>query len=347
MSSKKVLGRGLRALIPVADTALIASATPPFAVPPSSAPLSASRFAGGGATVETVAPLPSAAAAGPPAELPVAKLHANPDQPRRYFDEISLARLVESIRQHGVLQPILVRRTGENYEVVAGERRFLAAQRAGLTQIPVQVRDIGDDVLLETALVENIQRQDLTPLEESEAYRRLIDEMGLTQEQVAQKVGRDRSSVANSLRLLNLPASVKTMLDHGKITAGHARALLTLRHSDDMTLLAHEVADKGLSVRQTELKARELSGAATPGRSAHTRTKRATEAKPAPGTSMIAASNDATLPAAVRALRDMLTTRLATRVVVQRTPAGGHGVLQIEFYSDDDLDRVSSIILGE
>ena len=346
MSSKKVLGRGLRALIPVADTALIASAAPPFGVPPSSGG-PASDGPSDGATVDRGAPAPIVSPVGPPAELPVAVLHANPDQPRRHFDETSLVRLAESIRQHGVLQPILVRRSGENYEVVAGERRFLAAQRAGLTQIPVQVREIGDDVLLETALVENIQRQDLTPLEESEAYRRLIDEMGLTQELVAQKVGRDRSSVANSLRLLNLPATVKTMLDHGKITAGHARALLTLRHPDDMTLLAHEVADKGLSVRQTELKARERSGAATLGRSAHTRTKRATEAKPASGTSMTAAGNDTSLPAAVRALRDMLTSRLATRVLVQRTPADGRGVLQIEFYSDDDLDRVASIILGE
>ena len=338
MSSKKVLGRGLRALIPVADAAPATSPAPPASTP------SLVGAAPAGAPPALPAP---AVPAGPPTELPVAQLHANPDQPRRYFDETSLARLAESIRQHGVLQPILVRRTGDKYEVVAGERRFLAAQRAGLTQIPVQVRDISDDVLLETALVENIQRQDLTPLEEAEAYRRLIGDMGLTQEQVALKVGRDRSSVANSLRLLNLPGSVKTMLDQGKITAGHARALLTLRHPDDMTLLAHEVSDKGLSVRQTELKARELSDAATPGRSAHTRARRSTEPKPGTGTSLTAATNDATLPAAVRALRDMLTTRLATRVVVQRTPADGRGVLQIEFYSDDDLDRVATIILGE
>ncbi len=337
MSSKKVLGRGLRALIPIAD------APPANPFPSAAAPA---------ATTELVAREPSAPAvqsppAGPPRELPVARLHANADQPRRHFDESALARLADSIRQHGVLQPILVRGEGPDYEIVAGERRFLAAQRAGLSTIPVQVREISDEILLETALVENIQRQDLTPLEEAEAYRRLIDEMGMTQEKVAVRVGRERSSVANSLRLLNLPASVKAMLDQGKITAGHARPLLALRHPDDMTLLAHEISAKGLSVRQTETKVRDLADAATPGRSAHTRSKRDGGGKSHPGSAVLAAGQDATLPAAVRALRDMLTTRLATRVLVQRTAADGHGVLQIEFYSDDDLDRVSSIILGE
>lgn len=334
MNSKKVLGRGLRALIPAADTA-----PEPTRVQNTTAQAVTAQPA-------IAAPTP---AAGPPAELPVAELHANPDQPRRHFDEAALARLSDSIRQHGILQPILVRTRAEGgYQVVAGERRFLAAQKAGLRTIPVQLREIGDDILLETALVENIQRQDLTPLEEAEAYSKLLTDFGMTQEQVAQKVGRDRSSIANSLRLLGLPAAVKTMLDQGKITAGHARALLMLRHPDDMTLLAHELADKGMSVRQAEQKARQLTDSSTPGRSAHTRAKReGAPVQTTAGTTPVAGTNDALLPAAVRALRDMLTTRLATRVVVQRAPSDGRGILQIEFYSDDDLDRVASIILGE
>ncbi len=330
MSSKKVLGRGLRALIPVAD-----AGAAPVAVAPAPS-----------AQAEQVAAQPPA----PPTELPVALLRANPDQPRRVFDEGALARLADSIRQHGILQPILVRpMEGEStYQVVAGERRFLAAQKAGLSTVPVQLRAIDDEVLLETALVENIQRQDLTPLEEAEAYHKLLNDFALTQEQIAQKVGRDRSSIANSLRLLQLPQTVKTMLDQGRLTAGHARALLSLRHPDDMTLLAHEVVDKGMSVRQAEAKAKQLSESASAGRSAHARAKRGGDAKaPAASGAGFAATSDANLPAAVRALRDMLTTRLATRVLVQRSPADGRGALHIEFYSDDDLDRVASIILGE
>ena len=160
--------------------------------------------------------------------------------------------MVESVRAHGILQPILVRRLGEDgdtYEIIAGERRWRAAQRAQLHQVPVIVKEVDDTVALELTLVENIQREDLTAIEEADAYRRLIDEFRYTQEQLAEAVGKSRSHIANTLRLLGLPETVKAMIDDGRLTAGHARALLA---ADDPTALARTIVDKGLSVREVE-----------------------------------------------------------------------------------------------
>ena len=185
-------------------------------------------------------------------EVPIEFIQPNPDQPRRRFAEEALASLVESVREHGILQPILVRRLPDHdnrYEIVAGERRWRAAQEAKLHQVPVMIREVKDAALVEVALVENIQREDLTPIEEAEAYRRLVDEFHHTQEQLARVVGKSRSHIANSMRLLALPDAVKTLVEDGALSAGHARALLTAPRPAD---LAREVVAKGLNVRQTE-----------------------------------------------------------------------------------------------
>ena len=182
-------------------------------------------------------------------DLPIEALKPNPLQPRRRFEDAELESLAESIRAHGILQPILVRRSGEAYEIVAGERRWRAAQRAQLHQVPVIVKELSDDRVIEIALVENVQREDLTPIEEAVALQRLIGEFGHTQEQLANAIGKSRSNIANTLRLLGLPESVKLMLDDGRLTAGHARALLAAR---DVEALAERIVKDGLSVRAAE-----------------------------------------------------------------------------------------------
>lgn len=195
--------------------------------------------------------------------VPIEFLRPNAVQPRRHFGEDELAALTESIRAKGVLQPLLVRRLGGDghYEIIAGERRWRAAQRAGCHELPVVVYELSDREALEVALLENVQRQDLTPLEEAEGYRRLIDEFGHTQEELARVLGKSRSHIANLIRLLALPAPVRTMLENGEITAGHARALLG---AHDPAALANQVVAQGLNVRQTEaLVKRERQQAAT------------------------------------------------------------------------------------
>lgn len=192
------------------------------------------------------------AAGHQPHTLPIEQLRPSRFQPRRNFSEPDIEALADSIRQQGILQPILVRRHPDapgSYEIVAGERRWRAAQIARLHEVPVIVRDLGDESVLEIALVENIQRQDLGPLEEAEGYRRLIDEFSHTQEELAKAVGRSRSHIANIIRLLNLPARVKSLLDSGALSAGHARALL---NATDPEGLASLVVKRGLNVRQTE-----------------------------------------------------------------------------------------------
>lgn len=185
-------------------------------------------------------------------EVPVEFLRPNPLQPRSRFDDEAGQALVASIRAHGILQPIVVRRSGDDadtYEIVAGERRWRAAQVAQLHQVPVIVKELADAEVLEIALVENLQREDLTAIEEAQAYRRLIDEFAHTQEQLAQTIGKSRSHVANVLRLLGLPDTVKAMIEDGRLTAGHARTLLG---TDDPEKLAHEIVRRGLSVREAE-----------------------------------------------------------------------------------------------
>ncbi|HEV7502630.1 MAG TPA: ParB/RepB/Spo0J family partition protein, partial [Vicinamibacteria bacterium] len=204
----------------------------------------------------------------------MASLEPNPFQPRSAMDPTRLAELAASIRESGIVQPILVRRHGDRYQIIAGERRWRAAQQAGLATVPISVRDVADDRLLELALVENIQRQELSPLEEAHAFHRLQEELHLTQEEVARKVGRDRSTITNTLRLLRLPREVRDLLNAGTLDAGHGRALLALDKPEEQTALAREAARKGLSVREVERRVALLRAPrprAAPTRDANTR----------------------------------------------------------------------------
>jgi ParB family chromosome partitioning protein len=192
-------------------------------------------------------------AAGP-AHLSVApqEVVPNPEQPRRHFDEEALDALADSIRRHGLLQPLVVRRVAGRYELIAGERRLRAAMRAGLEKIPVMVRDADPGDRLELALIENLQRENLTPLEEAEAYRHLVDQYGLTQEEIAERVGKSRPAVANTLRLLGLPDAVKAQLEGGELTAGHARAVLAIEGVGEQVKFAREIVARGLRKHEAE-----------------------------------------------------------------------------------------------
>jgi ParB family chromosome partitioning protein len=257
----------------------------------------------------TAAPTPAGRSA-----VPVADIVANPEQPRRVFDGESLAALADSVRRHGLLQPLVVRREGAKYELIAGERRLRAAIAAGLEEVPVVVREADPGERLELALIENIQREDLSPLEEAEAYRHLIDTYGLTQDDIAQRVGKSRPAIANALRLLGLPEAVKVQLEGGELTAGHARAVLAVEGSEERVRFAREISVQKLSKGEAE-------------RRASTR-RRHPAARPA------TAAGDIHL----HALAEELTRGLGTRVRIARRPRGG--AIEIEFYSDAELDRL-------
>ena len=249
----------------------------------------------------------------------VDEIRPSSSQPRLRIDEARLEELAASIRQQGVIEPLLVRRdpSGTGFLLIAGERRWRAAQRAGLREVPVVLRDATPSEAFELALVENLQRQDLDPLEEALAYRQLIHEHGLTQERVAERVGKERSTVANALRLLDLPEAVRRLLESGQITAGHARALLALRSADRMIALSAEVVRRGLSVRATEALVR-------------------SDGRAAPKT--------VTPSVAVRDLEARLRARFATRVRL-RTRDGGRGRIEIVYHSLDELDRLLELML--
>lgn len=188
----------------------------------------------------------------PDSTLPIDKIHPNKGQPRKNFNVEELTELTDSIKQNGVLQPLLVRRKGNDYEIVAGERRYQAAKAAGLTEVPVVIREISDEDVFKLALIENLQRSDLSPLEEARGYRQLIDEKDLTQEELAKILSKSRSSITNTLRLLDLPGEVQGLVEEGKLTAGHARAILAVPSEEGRIKLAEKVVDERLSVRQTE-----------------------------------------------------------------------------------------------
>ena len=185
-------------------------------------------------------------------ELPISQIKVNPYQPRKEFDEASLQELADSIREHGIIQPLLVRSYKDHYQLIAGERRWRAAQIVGLKFVPVVIRDYNDQQMMEIALVENLQREDLNPLEEAEAYNKLIQEFGLTQEEVAQKVGKSRPAVANTLRLLQLPEEIKQLVAKNVISMGHARTILSLTDQELQHKVCKEIIEKNLSVRETE-----------------------------------------------------------------------------------------------
>lgn len=255
-------------------------------------------------------------------EVDIDLLAPNEQQPRLQIDETKLEELAQSIRTNGIIQPILVRRTGSTYRIIAGERRWRAAQRAGLHRVPVVVRDMpdgSDKQLLELALIENIQRENLNPVDEAAAYQRLTEEFHLTQDQVAAAVGKDRSSVANFMRLLRLPEEVRADLAAGALTMGHARAILALPDAAAQRHAAREVIGRGLSVRETELLVKKL--AAPP------RTSPAAEAAAEPPKDVH-----------TRAAEDRMRFALGTKVRIVRRGRGG--IVQIEFTSEDELNRI-------
>jgi ParB family transcriptional regulator, chromosome partitioning protein len=255
-----------------------------------------------------------------PTEVDLDLLRPNPRQPRTQIDEARLDELAQSIRSNGVIQPVLVRRVGEHYEIVAGERRWRAAQRAGLLKVPVTIRDIPDDKLLEVALVENIQREDLSPIEEALAYRRLTDELRLSQEEIAAAVGKDRATVANLLRLLRLPVEVRNDVSAGALGMGHARALLALPDEAAQRRVARDVVSRGCSVRETEsIVRRELAPAAA-----------APPPRPDPNT---------------RAAEEKLRIALGTRVRIVRR--GGAGRIEIDFASESELNRLYEALTAD
>lgn len=247
--------------------------------------------------------------------LPIESITRDGNQPRKVFDEEKLRSLADSIREQGLIQPILVRREGTGYRLIAGERRWRAAQLAGLSEIPAILREVSDGEALELALVENLQRADLNPIEEAEGYRRLMREFSLTQEQVSQRVGKDRSSVANALRLLALPDEVKAMLAQGALSMGHARALLGLDDAAQLSGLAAKVAERQMSVRETE---RWVKRVKSP-----THRRSAGEEKPSPQ---------------VRELVEQLQRALGTKV--RLIDKGGRGTLELDFFSYEELDRL-------
>lgn len=264
---------------------------------------------------------------GQPKMVPVEKLHPSRFQPRRNFDAEQIENLAQSIRENGVLQPLIVRPhhdISDNYEIVAGERRWRAAQKAQLHEVPIIIRSLNDDTTLEVALIENVQRQDLAPLEEAEGYRRLIDQFSYTQEALAKKIGKSRVHIANMLRLLSLPDSIKAMLRDGALTAGHARALIG---RDDAEALAQEIVSRGLTVRQAEKLAQgQRDESPAKGR------KNGAKKAGAEGISATPIGKDADTVA----LENDLSHRLGLKVEIHGGEAGGQVV--IHYQSLEQLD---------
>ena len=246
------------------------------------------------------------------------RLEPNPQQPRSSLDPVRLAELAASIRRTGVMQPILVRPRGQGFQIIAGERRWRAAQEAGLSTVPVTVRDVPDREMLELALVENIQRQELTALEEAQAFQKLQAEFHLTQEEIARRVGRERSTVANMLRLLRLPREVRELVGTGRLDAGHGRALLALDRAEEQLALGREAARKGLSVREVE--------------------RRVALAR-APERRTAGSRKDANTRAAEQRLRAALGSR------VEVTRKGRGGTVRISFSSEAELQRLFDLLL--
>jgi ParB family chromosome partitioning protein len=257
-------------------------------------------------------------------EIDIDLIAPNPEQPRTRFTDAALEELAQSIRENGIIQPIVLRRSGNSYEIVAGERRWRAAQRAGLRKVPAVIKNIEDDQTLELALIENIQRQELNAMEEARAYRRLIDTLNLTQEKLAERVGKDRVLIANHLRLLKLPDDIQRLVEEQKISAGHGRAILSVEDLSEQRRLAREIIEKTLSVREAERIAKRLAGTGKK------------QQQPA-----VTPKIDANVSAA----QDKLRRKLATQVRIMPDPKGLGGKIEIEYYSEKDLDRLYQALI--
>ena len=255
----------------------------------------------------------------------ISEVEPNREQPRKKFDDEKLEELSESIKTYGLLQPILVQKRDGYYEIIAGERRWRAALKAGLKEIPVIIRDYTEKEILELSLVENIQRENLNPIEEARAYKRLMDEFGLSQEEVAQRVSKSRSAVANSLRLLKLEENVQKMVIDGQITMGHARALLPLEIPEEQLSTAQEIVEKQLSVRETEKKVKEILGSSKKPEVEITKAHQQEE--------------DPSIAIIYKQIEERLQQTLHTKVSIQRK-RNGHGKLLIDFYNSDDLEKI-------
>ena len=295
---RRALGRGLSALLPQEERAKPAAHAPTPEPPPARREY---------------------------ARVQIEEIRPNPEQPRRRFEDTELDELAESIRTYGVIQPIIVttRRDG-GFDLVAGERRWRASQRAGLHEVPVVIQDLEPRETFERALVENVQRSDLNAIEEAEAFRRLVQDFGYSQEEVAARVGKDRSTIANSLRLLRLPPTVREMVESKRLSMGHARALLALEDEDAVATAARKVAAESLSVRATEALVR------------------AVQREPSSNTS---ARNPSKSPA-VRDLETRLARALGARVAVRERGRTQGGTVEIRYADLDDLDRLLDLLLG-
>lgn len=252
--------------------------------------------------------------------IPIEDIVPNPNQPRTNFNETELEELADSIKEHGILQPLIVRQQGDKYEIIAGERRYQAAKIAGLTEVPAIVRDVDDQTVIELALIENLQRSDLNPIEEAKGYKQLLKTSGMTQEALAKAVSKSRSTITNSLRLLDLPEEVQQMIYDGKLTAGHARAILAVPDEENRIKLAHKVVDEGLSVRATENLAPLYSGGDEPRK---TRTAAPQSYK-----------------RATRLLRKEYNTNVRVHSV------RGRNKIEIEFKDEEDLARILDRMLA-
>src|SRR5580693_2374312 len=286
---RKALGKGLSALLPTKSTVAAAAAT---------------------------APAPEIPRVG---SIPISQIEPNPLQPRTAFDPARLHELANSIQANGVIQPVIVRRKADHYELIAGERRLRAAKLAGLTEVPAVIQDYADERLLEVALVENIQREDLNPLETAQALERLVREMHLSHEEIATRTGKDRTTVTNMIRLLRLPVDVQLLVAERRISMGHARAILGLPTPELQTQLAEKTAAQGYSVRQVERLVKKISEPREPSE------------KPL---------QDPNIKAAIAELEGALGTRVR---IVEKTDE--HGRIEIEYYSQEDLQRVYELIV--
>ncbi|HTM22539.1 MAG TPA: ParB/RepB/Spo0J family partition protein [Kofleriaceae bacterium] len=309
---RRVLGRGLSALLPGSPVA----------------PVEPEAGDDTDAAGETAVLPPPPAGKRAYFMAQIEEVYPSAEQPRKRFEEGQLVELADSIRAHGIIQPLIVRprpeRDGGGFLLIAGERRWRAAQRAGLAQVPVVVQEVDSTEAFERALVENLQRADLNPLEEAEAYRRLVDELGYTQEQIAERVGKERSTISNSLRLLKLPPAARKLLEEEELSMGHARALLGLEAADDIDTLARNVVARKLSVRATEeLVRKRLRGGGD------------AAARPA-----------ARKSPAVRDLETRLTRALGAQVSLAEDKTGRGGTIEIRYVDLDDLDRLLERLLG-
>jgi len=278
-------------------------------------------------------PASAAAAVSDLQRIPLSRVRQNPYQPRRQFDPAELAELEASLKTSGLLQPITVRRQGDAFELIAGERRLRAATNLGWSEISAIVRDFDDRTMLVLALVENLQRSNLNAIEEARGYRKLIEEFRLTQQQVAEAVGKDRTTVTNLLRVLSLPDKVQQMVEGGAISTGHARALLALNDAQHSLRLANETVDQALSVRELERRVRELI-------------KPETTPAPAGKGTPAASGKPAPTDPAVRRIEDDLRRYLQTDVKLHAS-GGNQGRIEVSFYSNDDLDRILDLVLRE